>query len=92
MAHWLDKDRQVIVFDCLSGLNNVRLWNTITEIINQSFKIVKWITSISESWIEMLYLLIGIIIFGIVVYIVTYVRSIRKARREIDGLFKKRIN
>ena len=64
----------------------------VTEIINQSLKIVKSITAISESWIEMLYLLIGIIIFGIVVYIVTYVRSIRKARREIDGLFKKRIN
>ena len=40
----------------------------------------------------MFYLLIGIIIFGIIVYIVTYVRSIRKSRREINDLFKKRIN
>ena len=39
----------------------------------------------------MLYLLIGIIIFGIVVYIVTYVRSIWKARREIDGLSKRKL-
>ncbi len=37
----------------------------------------------------MIYLLIGIIIFGIVVYILTYVRSIRKTRRETDDLFKK---
>ena len=87
MAHGLVTDRQVVVFDCLRGLKNVRLWKTITEIINQSFKIVKWITTISESWIDMFYLLIGIIIFGIVVYIVTYVRSIRKSKREIDGLF-----
>jgi hypothetical protein len=40
----------------------------------------------------MFYLLIGIIIFGLVVYIVTNVRSIRKSKREIDGLFKKKIN
>ena len=47
---------------------------------------------IEKGWIEMLDLLIGIIIFGIIVYIVTYVRSIRKSRREINDLFKKRIN
>jgi hypothetical protein len=40
----------------------------------------------------MFYLFVGIIIFGIVLYIVTYVRRIRKSRREIDGMFKKRIN
>ena len=64
----------------------------VTEKINQSSKIVKWITTMSEGWIEMFYLLIGIIIFGIVVFLVTYVRSIRKSRREIDVLFKKKIN
>lgn len=36
----------------------------------------------------MLDLLIGIIVFGIIVYIVTYVRSIIKSRREINGLFE----
>jgi hypothetical protein len=40
----------------------------------------------------MFYLLIGIILLGVFVYVVTYVRSIRKSKREIDGLFKKRIN
>jgi len=40
----------------------------------------------------MLYLLVGIIIFGIVVYIVTYVKSIIKSRREIDGLLERKIN
>ena len=37
----------------------------------------------------MLYLFIGIIAFGIVIYILTYVRSIRKLRREINGLLEK---
>ncbi len=37
----------------------------------------------------MLDLLIGIIIFGIVVYISTYVRTIRKSRRESNDLFEK---
>ena len=37
----------------------------------------------------MLYLFIGIIAFGIVIYILTYVRSIRKLRREINGPFEK---
>ena len=44
---------------------------------------------IAEGWIEMIYLLIGIIAFGIVVYIVTYVRTINKSNRESDALFKK---
>ena len=44
---------------------------------------------IEKSWIEMLDLLIGIIIFGIVVYISTYVRTIRKSRRESNDLFEK---
>jgi hypothetical protein len=44
---------------------------------------------IEKSWIEMLDLLIGIIIFGIVVYIATYVRTIRKSRRESNDLFEK---
>jgi hypothetical protein len=37
----------------------------------------------------MLDLLIGIIIFGIVVYIATYVRTIIKSRRESNDLFEK---
>lgn len=37
----------------------------------------------------MLYLLIGIIIFSILVYILTYVRIIRKPRRELDELVEK---
>jgi len=37
----------------------------------------------------MLDLLIGIIAFSLIVYIVTYVRSIRKSRREINGLFEE---
>ncbi len=37
----------------------------------------------------MLYLFIGIIAFGIVIYVLTYIRSIRKLRREINGLFEK---
>ena len=44
---------------------------------------------IEKGWIEMLDLLIGIIVFGIVVYIVTYVRTIRKSMRESNALFKK---
>ncbi len=44
---------------------------------------------IEKSWIEMLDLLIGIIIFGIVVYIATYVRTIIKSRRESNDLFEK---
>ena len=44
---------------------------------------------IAEGWIEMIYLLIGIIAFGIVVYIVTYVRTIKKSNSESNALFKK---
>ena len=36
----------------------------------------------------MLDLLIGIIVFSLIVYIVTYVISIVKSNREIDGLFE----
>ena len=44
---------------------------------------------IEKGWIELLDLLIGIIVFGIVVYIATYVRTIRKSRRESNDLFEK---
>ncbi len=37
----------------------------------------------------MLYLFIVIIAFGIVIYVLTYIRSIRKLRREINGLIAK---
>ena len=44
---------------------------------------------IEKGWIELLDLLIGIIVFGIVVYIATYVRTIRKSSRESKDLFEK---
>ena len=37
----------------------------------------------------MFYLYMGIIAFGIVIFVLTYVRRIRKLRREINGLFEK---
>jgi len=40
----------------------------------------------------MLYLFVGILAFGVVVYVITSVMSVRKSNREIDKLFEKKTN
>ena len=40
----------------------------------------------------MLYLFVGILAFGVVVYVITSVMSIRKSNRELNELFEKKSN
>ena len=60
-------------------------WHTDWEEKVQSNRLDK----IVKGSFEMLYLFVGILAFGVIVYVITSVMNIRKSNRELDELFEK---